>query len=167
MLRGGGGVTRLRRAPPPVQRAGVPLDELSLVLDIGGGGDGGMHSRIGGGGSDAFSITGLALEGAAWDRPAGCLCAGNGDASAAAGARADTIRESLPAVAMRWSPPAHVVSATAAGGGGAGVRSVDLPLYLCDARRELVSRVSLPAPADVPAAEWALRGVALVAWVRT
>ena len=118
------------------QQKQVSLEELNLIVQIGGDAPSG---------DDAFEMTGLQLEGAAWDK--GQLVV------------TDELSVALPLLWIRW---VHVdlpeVKQTA--------DYLRVPVYLNTSRSVLISAFSLKTPKEIPNAVWVQRSVAVTIWTK-
>jgi len=117
------------------------LQELKMIVSIGGGGD--LDGAT-------FVITGLCLEGAIWNNTTSALGLSN------------EIRQALPPTRFTWthSPLDQQVDGKTPLPEG----HLELPVYLNAGRSELLFNVELKAPSEVPLSVWDRRSTAVVAW---
>ena len=151
-------VTATRQAV--AQAKGWSLDEMRLGVDVLAGGTPDTADAGGaggaGGGVQTFLVKGLHLQGAGWALGALSL--------------SDDVRTPLATCRFRWrreeqqeAPGSGSGDANANANDGSG--GVSVPVYLNEARTELLFEVTLPAAAGVPRATWRQRGAAAIAWV--
>jgi dynein heavy chain 1 len=116
------------------QEKKVSLEELNLLVQIGG--DAPPHD-------DAFEMTGLHLEGAAW---------ANGQLVVT-----DELSVALPLLWLRW---VHIDSPEF----NQTADYLRVPVYLNTSRSLLITAFSLKTPKDIPNAVWVQRSVAVTIW---
>ncbi|PFH31617.1 dynein heavy chain [Besnoitia besnoiti] len=120
------------------QAKGWSLDDLAMEVQIG------VRDPED---DQSFVITGVTVEGAAWDAQGSCL------------ALTDSLKASVPPVAMRWwhkdEGPKFAF---------ANKIPLDIPLFLNHSRTELVAFCKLPFPQDVCPDAWVQRGTSLFLW---
>ncbi|CEM16453.1 unnamed protein product [Vitrella brassicaformis CCMP3155] len=114
------------------------LEELFLCVEIG-------NTQVD---DQSFIITGMAMEGAAWDANKKCLTL------------TEELSVELPPARFRWTRRddpaiAHLLDPN---------KALTIPVYLTDVRRELVTSVRLPIPSNIPTALWIQRSATLIIW---
>ncbi|CDJ57328.1 hypothetical protein EMWEY_00007760 [Eimeria maxima] len=120
------------------QAKGWSLDDLAVEVIVGA-----LEAKD----DQCFTITGLTVEGAAWNTSEACL-----DVT-------QTLASNLPPMVMRWYHKADGCKFKQA-----GVTYISTPLFLNRARKDLVAFVDLPAHAQYPPSLWVQRGTAVLLW---
>ncbi|PHJ17985.1 dynein heavy chain [Cystoisospora suis] len=120
------------------QAKGWSLDDLAMEVTVG------VNEPED---DQSFVMTGITIEGAAWDPDMKCL------------SLTESLTASLPPVAMRWwhkdeGPKVTFPDKT----------PLDIPLFLNHARTELVTFCKLPFPRNVQSDVWVQRGTSLFLW---
>ncbi|CDI87445.1 dynein beta chain, flagellar outer arm, putative [Eimeria praecox] len=120
------------------QAKGWSLDDLAVEVIVGS-----SEAKD----DQCFIITGLTVEGAAWNSNKACLDVTH------------TLASNLPPMVMRWYHKADGCKFKQE-----GVTYISTPLFLNRARKDLVAFVDLPAHAEYPPSLWIQRGTAVLLW---
>ncbi|EPR57558.1 dynein heavy chain [Toxoplasma gondii GT1] len=120
------------------QAKGWSLDDLAMEVQIGVSDPPDDQS---------FVITGVTVEGAAWNTQGQCL------------SLTESLKASLPPVAIRWWHKDEGPKMTFS-----NQTPLDVPLFLNHSRAELVAFCKLPFPQDVLSDVWVQRGTSLFLW---
>ncbi|KAL8439825.1 hypothetical protein Efla_004351 [Eimeria flavescens] len=120
------------------QAKGWSLDDLAVEVAVGA--DSGRDDQ-------SFIVTGLTVEGAAWNAEEQCL-----DIT-------DTLASTLPPMIMRWYHKAEGCKFKQA-----SQTYIPVPLFLNRARRDVVAFVDLPFLSQFPSSLWVQRGTAVLLW---
>ncbi|CDJ33136.1 Cytoplasmic dynein heavy chain, related [Eimeria mitis] len=120
------------------QAKGWSLDDLAVEVIVGS-----SEAKD----DQCFIITGLTVEGAAWNSTEACLDVTH------------TLASNLPPMVMRWYHKADGCKFKQP-----GVTYIATPLFLNRSRKDLVAFVDLPAHAQYPPSLWVQRGTAVLLW---
>lgn len=130
------------------QLRGWPLEELRMVVNLESTAPPTLSDATIDLSDCSYIITGLTMEGAAWDGDRAQL------------ALSSVVRTPLGAATFTWVPS----DAAVAHASDAACHMVKLPVYLNTSRKQLIFHIFLRAPRDVPLPVWEQRAVCLLAW---